>query len=358
MMPHKFVDLWGWVNHSRSEAWRSGDETRMRLTNLYQEAWDIIEEDPHRALALHREGVQLAQQLQEPCWQLFHKYWCIETYMFYLLDMKEAKRLAVDLAVEARKPVYEHCPIRAQIYRTLIESYLFSDPIGYADQIRENLGYLENQVPLDEDTWRLIPSRRYILALCFDQFEEAHRHALTYLERSQNDDFRLYNAYIALCRITFEFRELDRLFDYAQTGEIHARRENRRKGIAILQIYQAICRQLRGQEKDARRLVRQAQRHIGSIAADEEVFESLAWYYEICGEFENALNERTKMISFAQKGGYGHEEIEARIECCKLMVKLGLPIEKEATEARDRAKQMLKPDHYLRKLDTLETGKM
>lgn len=357
-MAHKFVDLNGWAGRSRSEARRSGDETRIRLTNLHLEAWDIFEEDPHRALSLQSEGVQLAKQLQEPCWQLFYKYWCIEAYLFYLHNIKEAKRLAIDLAVEARKPVYEHCPVRARVYRILVDSYLFSDPIGYEDQIRENLDYLEHQIPLDEDTWQLISERRAILALSFDQFEDAHRHALTYLERSQADDFRLYNAYTMLCRITFEFRELDKLFDYAQTGEVHARREDRRGGIADLLIWQAICHQLRNRVKEANRLVRQAQRYIGSIDPAQQGSESLAWYYEICGEFENALNERTKMISFAQKGGYGHEELEARIEYCKLMVKMGLPIQKEATEARNRAKQMLKPDHYLRKLDALESNKL
>jgi hypothetical protein len=353
-MTEKFVDLWGWVSRARAAARRAGDEARVRLTSLDKEAWGIFETDPHRALALYEEGLQLAEQLQEPCWQIFYKYWRIEAYIFYLCDLREAKRLAVDLAVEARKPVYGHCPVRARIYRILVDSYLFSDPIGYANQIQENLDYLENEVPLDEDTWRLIPGRRSTLAIYLDQFEEAQRHALTYLERSQDSDFRLSDAYSELSHISFKLGEFDKLFEYAQTGEVHARRIERQGSLAELLLWQAVYYQLQDREKEAKRLVQQAQRHISNIARAEAGFISLAQYYEIGGELEKSLAERAKIIAFSEKCGFEHNAIETRIEYCKLLVKMGLPVEKEAGEARARANQMPRPEHYLKKLDALE----
>src|SRR5688572_12568798 len=103
-MNHAFVDLWGWFNASRSQAYSAGDRARMRLSELHEQAWPLLERDPQRALAYIEEGIHLARQLDEPCWELFHEYWRLETYVFYLIDMRTAIRLGVELAVKARKP--------------------------------------------------------------------------------------------------------------------------------------------------------------------------------------------------------------------------------------------------------------
>jgi len=347
-----FVELWGWVAKYRSDAYRSGNTKRIRLTQLFDQAWNLFETAPERSLALLGEGVQLAKQLREPCWMLFYEYWQCEAYLFYLSDGPAAMKLAVKLTVEVRKPQYEHCPIRARIYRILGDTYLHTDSIGFADQIVKNLNYLENEVPLDRDTWQLIECKRTHLAIDAGQYREALEHAQIYLSRAQGYDFRMMDAYGLLCRVTYKLGDMTTMFEYAKLGEVHARRCTRLYQISNFQVWQAVCHHASGGEDLDRTLVRAAIRRAANL---HQPFcpEALCVYYEKRGDLDRALEVRHIQLNEAVKEGNAFDEVYLRILCCQLMLRMDKPFEQDLTAAREATQKLRKPERFLAMLNRL-----
>jgi hypothetical protein len=350
-----FVDLWGWFDRFRAEARRAGDAERLRLTDIHHQAWEKFETEPHSALLDLQNGSALAAGLHEKCWVLFFDYWQCEVYLFFLTQYNAALELAVRTAVEARKPEYEDCPIRARVYRVLVDSYLHFDPVGYAPQIRENLNYLEASVPLDIDTWRLIEARRATLAIEFEDWAEAEADSLHYMARSETNEFRMIHAHSLLCKIAYERNQYEEALRQAQAGETFARRQRRQHAIASFLAWQALlCRKL-GDEESASRFYRNAvARKSRLYLAHSAIYEVLSDYHETAGEYKAAMQMLDKRLKEATASGSLYEECDCRVDRCKLLAAMGAPLDDEMALARAAAAKLIDPAFILTKLDSIQ----
>jgi hypothetical protein len=349
-----FVDLWGWFYSYAYQAHRSGDERKIRLAEIQNQAWDLLEVAPNRSLALYSEGVQLAKQLREPCWRLFYEYWQCEVFLFYLLDIQAAMNLAIKLVVEVQSK-YEQCPVYGRIYRILVDAYLSTDSVGYADEITKNLNYLESTLPLDKDTWQLIEARRTSLAIDYGDYPKALMHAQIYLSRSQDNDYRMMNAYELLCKITFKLNDLTTMFEHAKAGEIYARACNRLGGISEFQVWQAVYHYTAGAEDIARRLTRTAIRRATAL---HNIFcpDSLYEYYNKCNAIDQSLSVRKQQLDKAIKSGSAFDEAYYNLQYCQLLGRMGRPLTQEIILAREAIKKLRKPKRFLGILDQISCG--
>lgn len=353
-----FVDLWGWFDDYEREAYRTSDELRQRLTHLNYEGWQQREVAPHQALALFTQGRLLAQQLNEPCWVLFYDYWRCEVYLFYIGDTAAALNLAVRAAVEARKPGYAHCPVRGRVYRVLVDSYADMDPLAHAEQIREMLDYMEHEVPLDLDTWRLLEAERAGLALELDDLDAAEAAALRYLDRSGDSDFRLTNAYSTLCEISYRRRDWESVNRYAQLGEHHSRRAHRESDRCEHVAWQALCARQTGDEDRAGRLYRTATAQAARLGRppSESFFKALCDYHLERGEIESALKCLEQERETTRRTGSPYREAKHHLKHCRVLMKLGLPLDEALTLTRALLTQLPRPALLLKKLDQIAAG--
>lgn len=352
-----FVDLWDWFY--QYEVVNRSDPLRGKLPQLYNLARQKFENASEEALMLLTQGRDLAEKHDEPCWQLFFNYWISEIYIYYKDDQALGLDLAVRNAVEARKPQYSACPVRARVLRALIDAYATSDPISYSDQILENLDYLEQNVALDIDTWRLIESRRATLALEFNNLDEAQGAALHYMERSDNNEFRLRGAYDMLCEIAYRRGNIEEALKHAQAGETVSRRvHNSRRIIITFVLWQAVCQRKLGNEAEAQRLyntaILRATSGEGKITCYAQNL--VCEYHEIGGEFEQALQWRSEQINQVISTHNPHLECECRRKLCRLRALMGLPFEEELAAAHEAANRLLKPDYFIAKLHRIVQG--
>ncbi len=350
-----YVDLWGWFYGYGPDRGRAGAAERRRMARLFAQAWDSFELEPHKSVALLNQGRALAVQLTDRCRALFFDYWLCEAYLFYLDNCAAALELAVRCAVELRKPEYEDCPVRARLYRVLVDAYLFTDPIGHAHKIRETIDYMETQLPLDIDTWRLLAARRAQLALAFEQFAEAKELALHYLARSEQSSFRLMDAYDLLCRIAYERKDFAAAREYAYIGETYARREKRKGSLTDYLAWQALFARKAGEEENARRLYRLAAAQFAQLPAkiDFYIYKILVDYHLSGGELELAQRLLDQQLKEVTKYGSPHYLCECYLERCRLLAQTGLPLDAELALARNAAAQLLDPARFLAKLDEL-----
>lgn len=346
-----YVDLWEWFN----SYYRRQDE-RVRLPDCFSQARKYMEKAPQQSLALLDQGRLLAEKLTEPFWVLFFDYWRCEMYTFYIEDLRAGMDLAVRVAVEARKPLYKQCPVLPRVYRILLDSYVLSDPIGYEDKIRETIAYMQNEIMLDYDTHCLLETRIARLADALEDRDELKAATLRYLALSEHNGFQKSSAYLDLCYISYREGDLEATLDYAFEAETWARRFNRKRRISSALSWQALVARKRGDEETAERLFRQALAQAEELGVPPSYYEPLCEFHEAGGQADNALKLRDRQINELAGKGYNHDECELRLKRCRLLGRMGLPLDDEIAEARKAGDRLLKPARFLAKLNRVLQG--
>lgn len=84
-------------------------------------------------------------------------------------------------------------------------------------------------------------------------------------------------------------------------------------------------------------------------------YDAMCDYYELTGAVDQALALREQELADAINSGSPHSECECRLKCCKLFQRSGqqAAFAEALAQAREAAKQLLAPAHFLGKLDGL-----
>lgn len=353
-----FVDIWRWFNGYRAQAIHEGNPDLLRLVGLFGELWPSLEPDPNRALALCNEAIALAQQIGQPCLELFYSLWRCETYLFYLHQIDVGLKESIKAALEAQKPEYTHCPMRARVYRNLVNAYHLSDPYGYAAEITAVLDYLENEVPLDRESWQALAWERAALVALDEDFERAFELAEVFRARCIDNRFYLVHAYSLLCEISYKLKRDEQVGDFAAAGEVCARAENRHESLGILLGWKAYALVRAGKKAEAGRAAAESVRQCMRAPALKVFRGPLVYYYEARGELDKALAVRREKLDFEIAAGSMAGEAAARLEICKLLAKMHRPLADELGPARAATDRLRRPEQIRAKLDRLEKGEI
>jgi hypothetical protein len=349
------IDLWDWFNEFKRNAQRAGDLGRLQLPQLYNRAQPIFETNPRQALTLLEQGRASADRLSEPCWVLFFDFWRCALYMNFLDDKTTALNLAVETAVEARKPMYQACPVRSRVQSILVDAYLTTDPLGYANKIHEALDYLEAEGPLDLDVWQQIEMKRAWLALWSGRLEEAQQAAERHLARCEGNHFRLTHAYALLCEIVYRRGNLNSALEYARAGEANARRSKQQRVLTEILCWQALFARQRGDERTALQLYRLAMANSAQLGRklSYAYYDALCEFYVLGDEPERALQLRNVQLEQVSNSGSPWAECECRLRRCQLLAQMGRPLDDELAQARQAARKLINPAPFLSKLESL-----
>jgi hypothetical protein len=353
-----YVDLWGWFYDVARSAVRDGDQQRVQLTRLYWQSQTIRLADPHQSLAMLRQGSELAERLDEPCLKIFFDYWACEVYIFDLEDLNAGLEYATKVFVEACKPGHSHCPVLGRVYRVMMDAYIYSDPAGYAVKVHDLLAYMEQNVPMDDDTGYLLHGRRVDLAWALDQPDQAFDLALKYLEVSEHSAFRKSHAYSVLSAFSYLKDEVSTALEYALLYEQHARRTDWSDSVATALVWQAMLYRKLGEEDKSRECHRRglAQRSRLGVMPGGLYYDAMCYHAELGGESETALHLRDEQLgALAGKGMFGFET-HVHLQRCRLRGRMGLLEDADLATARTAGQPLKAPQYFLAELDRIVQG--
>jgi hypothetical protein len=78
------------------------------MIEIQQQGWDYLRRQlPDLAFSKYESGLNLALQDNDPCWELFFRFWQLETRTYYQVRYPEALRIGIQATTLAHKPTYE-----------------------------------------------------------------------------------------------------------------------------------------------------------------------------------------------------------------------------------------------------------
>jgi len=352
-----FINPDQWLFDVERRARQTGDEQRLYMLRLYRNCWGLFEIDPEQALTRLAQARDLAITFQDDCCRIIFEHWMVQVYLYYQVDVAKALDLAARSAAEIRR--FPGCPVHASAVRGLIDAYMEYDPVGYTNEIREALAYLENAVALDQDTWQAIPDQHADLLVALERLPEALDQELRSLDRSQGSDFRIMYACRSLAEICFGLGRPDEVLNYAALGEGHARRSsNSGRVLAALILWQAYCHCHLGDSATAAGLYQRAMNTITRQKASlvDRYFDPLCAYLEADGALDAAIRARTLELDNAVQGHSPYRESLAHLKRCRLLEQAGTLTAAELGSARAVSARLKNPTRYLARLDRIAAG--
>lgn len=353
-----FVDVYTWIQQFQIDALRRGDVKRLRLVGYQSQAWEYFESNPQRSLQILYEARDLAEQLHEPCWMLYYDCWLGECLNLYLNDFKQGMQHAMKTVVEIRKPEYEHCIMLCRGYRIVLESYIYSDPVGYADKIRELITYTDNEIPIDYDTYCILKKRESELEFALGNLNPAIEAAQGYLQRSAEQivTFHIAYAYEMLVHYAYLQGQTDNARQLIVECEQMARANQRHSLVAIAQAWRALFSLMDGNLEAAHTLYQMATRNMSQLgmAVSLSYYEAIASYNERLGNLDDALAIREKHYDAVKgRGGY-YLETEVLLKKARLQGRMGQDVNATVEQAKSIATHLQNPRHFLDKLAHVE----
>jgi hypothetical protein len=353
------MSVWDWFHEFEQDAWERNDRDRQRLVRAYHEGYQLREKDPDQAFLIFSEARQLAQRLDEPWMVLFYDEWRVTALLHFKRDYRNVLDLAVQAALEVRKPQYAAYGGRFGVFDNLIAAYLGIDPGGYADAVGQAMDYLDGELPREPDSHRyLLLARRRIFCLELDRFDEALEWAMKELaladgdhDRGRAEHFQVF-VYCALCQIAHARGDWDNLADWSETGDAVTRRVGHQVELAELLTWRAAVARQRGDEDRAMRLARSAlaRQRAQRMPPSRGFYEGLCAYHELGGDLPGQLAVRDRELRDVSGWGRFLTETRCRINRCRLLARMGELLTEDLDAAAIAAGNLRDPAPHLAEL--------
>jgi hypothetical protein len=357
------MSIWDQFFEIREEFFRNGDEDRLRLTFLHSEGFACQETDPDRTLAIFTEGRQLARRLNEPWFVLFYDVWRVIAQLSYKHDFRNVLDLAIQCALEMRKPANAQHAWRFAAFNNLVNAYAGIDPEGYDEPIRQALAYLQAEIPPgpNDDRYVMLTHKRRFLADA-DRPDEAYRVAQEQLALADTDpnrhnaDWYTIAVHNHLCGLCAQKGDWEGVASHAAAVEELARRVDQSQiNLAEALAWQALLARRAGEELPAGKLFRRAVSRMARLRRPptREYFDALCLYHEAGGDPARALRVRDRELATVLDKGQLAYECRVRIQRCRLLRETGELRESDLAAAREAARKLKSPDKQLREIDNL-----
>ncbi len=355
------MKLWTWWARFRQE--HADDPQRRRLVSTYSDAFAVRESQPARAVALLAEAAELAVRLDEPWWRLLYEKFHLDALMHFQRDFREVLQPALQIVQEIEKPEFAGFPEPYLIADTLLAAYLGIDAAGYPETIRDLLTRWESEVAEEPSTPRyLLLARRRDFACEQERWQDALEINHQELDLAAHDPdaeramhFALF-AHLASARLAHQRGDDMAFVESAERAQELAQRCRHLCEEAGAEAWLALARRRGRREEEARNAYERAVagiQHLG-IPPAPAYFTALAGYHQEVGDFEAALEIRSQELKAVRDRNRRLQECRVRMERCRLLVKLGRPVETELEEARNAAAQLRCPDTFVEQLEELQ----
>ena len=354
-----YVNFWGWFQEYELRAILLGDNHRRRLVTLAREGWDYRKlADADSAIRAFKEGIHLAESLNEPCWAIFHKYWVAEMLFYLKHDYQATLDYTVRIASECRKEIYEKCPVRSRIFFVLANIYYMIDFYGYEEKIVDLLDYIEAEVLMDEDTHLRVLHSRAQIAFDHENYNLAEARTYDMLNRSPFNDFRQRSGYNLLRAIAYARGDIALADDYNELAKDHAKAVQLQRSIAEGMLWESVYLQHMGIAPKAFDVYTSALAYYENYNLKKEVafHQASSEYMELVGNTEQAIEIRCALVEQVMASASIYNQMHANLSYCRILGRSGKSMDTALITARSVADNSLNPQVYLQKLDAIQAG--
>ena len=350
-----YVDLWAWFHessHPQAQTFR----------DLSYQGWRYMEAaQSELAYQTFMNGHELAKRQKLPCWELYFEYWACEVLIYNTVDRVRALDQTVRLASRAHQPQYRDCRVLGRVYFILADIYVSIDVYGYEDKIREALAAIEADIPMDIDTHLRVMHIRAYYDYAFDLLDEAEKKVQEYMPIAQADynPNRQHDAYEMLRRIDTRRGNFHLALSFAKQSEYFGAQMGYPNAVAVERVWQGVFKLLMGEPQEAHNLYQSGLNYFEQYKLDPRFswYDAQCTYLECKGEAEQALKLRYKQLEQVHMLTSIFNEGQTHLQLCRLLGRMGKPLDEAIKNAKAVAERMRKPDVYLRKLQAIATGR-
>ncbi len=354
-----YVDLWGWFWQEEVRAFQENDDTVKRIVELARQGWTYRRSaQSSLMLASFEEAAGLARQHQNPCWELFCTYWACSTLFYHVDDLQGALDRTVKLISRSHHDELRHCPIRSRVYFLLADIYYEIDVFGYEDKIRESLNFLENNIPMDEDTYLRLQHRFADLAYLHEDYDDAFERVTRYMAKAEENEFRMRSAHQLLRAIAFARGDIATAYEHCIHAEQFARNIQSHVDIGVAVLWQAVLSKRQGNDTLAAAKYLQGTLLFAThdLPHWPDYYNAICDYLEICGHPGEAKIQRQRQLTeYSDYGSVFYLSL-AHLQNCRLAGRIGDNLAKPLEAAYTLSDRMLKPEKYLARVQKIENG--
>jgi tetratricopeptide (TPR) repeat protein len=353
-----YVDIWAWMRDFERQASEQNDSQRLAIVNGYYDGWRCINSGQNDTALNHFEkALTLARSLNEHCWDLFLDSNCAEIFIFKKAESKIGLDRTIRLATRVYRPEAEECPVRARILCNLAYAYKDYDVFGYMDEILDLLNSIENDVPMDHDSHLRLRFLRVEIALELEQYDEAEKVVHIGLVESFGNTYRMTQSNALLSEIAYVRGDLQLALSYATEGAKYATQGNMLRAVASNLLWQAMIQRRLGNIGTAQNLLQRglAEYQRYDLPLRESYYNHLCDFYEVAGEAEKSLALRQQQLKEVAEQTITAQSY-THLHYCRLLGRMGKPLDEALANARAVASAMKKSDLYLERLQRIVDG--
>lgn len=341
------------------------EPSRRRLLSLYDDAYQIREEDPQGALHRYQEGKELADRLGEAWWGLLFDKLQLDARMHFLRDYRGVLDPAAACVREVRRPVYDRFPARWAVHDTLIAAHLGIDAEGYREAILEEFEILDREVPPQPGPDRyLLLARERELAMALEQWEQAQAFGLRELDLAHADPHEAQAAhfaaftYPALCQIAYQRRQWAKLEEYCQEAEPFVRQAGHQVERAEMLVWRAVSDRYRVRRETAARALREAAEKQEAVHAPPRLvyFAARIAFHEVSEQAAEVLRVQDEALASLADRNRLLDECRLRIRRLRTLARLERSLEDDLEHARQSARALRFPEKHLAEIESIERG--
>ena len=355
-----YINPWTWFYDFQRQAIASRQVELLRLPRKYHEAWRYLEAAQYDdALRLFNEGIEIAEELEQPMWIYFFESWLCEVYVL-ADDYNRALDATTRLVAKSPQPQFRDHPVQAVVYFTLAWVYSYVDGIGYQQDILAALDTIEGgEIPLDEETHQRSIYLRAKIAFENERFEDAQNYNEDYMSRVSGNPFRESSGYGMRRALAFQAGDLPTALTAAQLQEQAARQTRLLNNVIHSMLWQGILYHYMDELVPAEQVVQKAidERDARNLTEKVTFHHLLAMYYRAQGNLERALSLRDAELAFAINSHSLSFEFRSRLYRCYLLNALKRDAHNEIAALEAIAQKSKVPTLLMQRVNEVKAGR-
>lgn len=333
-----------------------------RINQLLHQGYRYLSnEQVEEAQGVFKEGLQLAQQHHQYCSELDIQSQTIQIHVYYTYDQQAAVDAAVRLISLLRGPEYQNCHRqRIKVYDILIHAYFYRDCLGYEEEIRDSMEYVEKNFLISQRETRL--RFEYIRAeLDYENrnYKSGRDRVMQYIAAAEfAHSYRKGDGYLVGRRMMYALGEISLAHKYAELSMKHSQAGGYQRGVADGLLWQGVYAKRLGNDGEAQRLIQRSLNHYEQFQISHTLsyFDALAEYHELCGEHEQAQKLLEEQFEELPARGSLHDLALAHLQYCRFLGRTGQTIEIAIQDAHGFIQTLPKPEVHEPALEAIKAG--
>ena len=286
--------------------------------------YEFWESDPDHAIGMIEEAIDIAEQLDKPHWVMENRHWLAQALVFKKRDYTKALPLAVQSAVEVRKPIFQGWQTRICLYQDLIAAHIGVDAITHAGTIEAALDRMQVETSPESQCTRCLLGERTSFELKRNDLDAARLAANTYLSKSWTTHHRS-NALIYLTYLAFLDKVWTSVLEHAEAAEKLGDHAENPDTVVHALMWQAAAHCKLGDLEKSLDCFRQseARRKLCGVTFGAIYWTARVVYHELTDDIDGAIASRQEHLQMIAGHGALREEAEGWIDLCRLQKRKG-----------------------------------